>query len=670
MRASVARIATTILVGMLVVACAPAPSPSSTPASSALLSAATLAPGTLSPTQVVPSISPVTPVGLTPGVIAAGSNHTCALTTGRGVECWGANDSGQLGDGTTIDRGTPVGVSGLASGVTAVVAGGSHTCALASGKVMCWGARLGIQGEVYDSTPVGVVGLPSGVSAITAGFDHVCALTNAGAVSCWGAAPGSGKPTYSTTPVGIPGLSSGVSAIAAGEIHTCALMSGGGVRCWGNGGYGQLGNRKNDDRTVPVNVSGLDRGVTAIAAGGLHTCALTNGGLVRCWGDGLNGQSGTSNASNVPVDVPGLTGPVAAIAAGAFHTCALPSGGGVTCWGANESGQLGDGTTRASIVPVAALGLSSGVTAIAAGTDHTCAVTSDARVTCWGSNGRGQLGSVQRCISNSVPVAVGTPSSEPTGVPNGQIAHPTGRTDVILRFDNGPDHSVSDLGGERFEPGPEFTLYGDGTAIFRNDLAHPPAAEGPIVRSRPFKIAHLTDAQVQDLLRFALGKGGLWSACERYETRGIVDFSGSLVFTVRAGGLDKVVTDAGADAPFAALSDRLRNLDRGGAISSKTWVAGRYWGVLLDATLFIKEGLLPAVSKMGAVRWPWPGIAPAAFVGSDGPSDGRRVMSKAEAAVVGLSRNGGVVQRIYVRGPNGKTIYSFSLWPILPDETP
>ena len=229
---------------------------------------------------------------------------------------------------------------------------------------------------------------------------------------------------------------------------------------------------------------------------------------------------------------------------------------------------------------------------------------------------------------------------------------------------------MGELPGEVFQPGPEFTLYGDGTVIFGNERAQPPPAEGLIIRGRPFTIGQLDEAQVQSLLRFALGEGGLGDACERYETQA-VDYFGSSLFTIRAGGLDKRVEVFGGEAPFAALEDHLRDFDAGGNLPTQVWVPGRYWGNLFEAANAVEVGVLPDPREVGSAPWPWPGIVPAAFLGPPDPDgeQGRRVMSAVEAAVLGLSDNGGVVQRIYLLGPDGATIYSFSMWPMLPDET-
>ncbi len=301
--------------------------------------------------------------GLTSGVVAvaAGEGHTCALTSAGGVKCWGKNYYGALGNttnsGTNNSNSTPLDVSGLTSGVVAIAAGTDHTCALTSaGGVKCWGNnQYGQLGDTTTSgnitpnpTPADVSGLTSGVVAIAAGGVHTCALTGAGGVKCWGNA--------NPTPVDVSGLTSGVIAIAAGGGHTCALTSAGGLKCWGANDYGQLGDGTSDAgaHPTPVNVSGLTSGVAAVVAGQSFTCALISGGGVKCWGANDYGELGTtanSSANPTPVDVSGLTSGVSAIAAGDLHACALTSAGGVKCWGLNNDGQLGDTTNNGTTYP-------------------------------------------------------------------------------------------------------------------------------------------------------------------------------------------------------------------------------------------------------------------------------------------------------------------------------
>jgi alpha-tubulin suppressor-like RCC1 family protein len=158
--------------------------------------------------------------------------------------------------------------------------------------------------------------------------------------------------------VNVAGLTSRITAIAAGGVYTCALTSVGGVKCWGDNYDGELGDgTKLMEHSVPVDVIGLTRGIVAISAGLNHTCSLTLGGGVKCWGLNVFGElgDGTTSLRLTPVDVIGLVNGVVAITAGDFHTCALMSAGGVKCWGSNYLGLLGNGTTTSSAVPVGAM---------------------------------------------------------------------------------------------------------------------------------------------------------------------------------------------------------------------------------------------------------------------------------------------------------------------------
>ena len=348
--------------------------------------------------------------------IAAGNGHTCAVTTTGTVKCWGLNFFGQLGDNSTTYRATPVDViAGQSlpplSGVSAITTGGNHTCVLIGGGAKCWGAndqgQLGDGSTTQRLTPVDVSGLTAGVVSITAAATHTCAVTSGGGAKCWGANLPSrlGDNTFnqSSTPVDViqsPPLAvlAGATTVAAhaNSVHTCAIV-GSGVRCWGSDIYGQLGIDMPSlivSRTA-LAVVGLGSGVSALALGGAHSCALTTGGGIQCWGNNsFGGQLGDNTMTDrrTPVDVAGLTAGVAAITAGSSHTCALTTGGGAKCWGNNNIGQLGDNSMTMRLTAVDVSGLASGVTAIAAGETHTCALISNGGVKCWGFNGYGQLG--------------------------------------------------------------------------------------------------------------------------------------------------------------------------------------------------------------------------------------------------------------------------------------
>jgi hypothetical protein len=228
--------------------------------------------------------------------ISAGTNHTCAIRRGD-LYCWGSNGQGQLGDPRRSSdiADTPSPVPGM-RGVTSLSAGGQHTCALRSEQVWCWGDNL--KGQVGE----GGVGRPVREP------QRIIALEN-------------------------------ISTLSAGLAHTCALQNGA-PWCWGNNATGQLGNNSFADSAIPALLdSQLARGVSAISAGGNHTCALLSSSLY-CWGSNAKNQTGNGDVqSPTPARIDGFADNVTTIATGANHTCAAREGE-VWCWGDNSMQQV------------------------------------------------------------------------------------------------------------------------------------------------------------------------------------------------------------------------------------------------------------------------------------------------------------------------------------------
>jgi alpha-tubulin suppressor-like RCC1 family protein len=310
-------------------------------------------------------------VGLTDVVqLTAGNRYACAVIVDGTIRCWGRNDQGQLGDGTKIDRSTPVQVIPIENAV-GIGTGANHACAvLADTTARCWGR--GNSGQLGDGhwqnrlTPVAVSNL-SGVVSVAPGGLNTCALLDGGTVSCWGnnggGQLGQGGDTpgrNSNVPLSVPGLAS-VSAISSGQDHLCVVANGA-VFCWGSGTFGQTGwaPAEGDSTSSPRKIYGSD-GAFALGAGTFHTCALIESPSViqsdfpnaRCWGDNTYGQLGNGNSGNSSRDARIVWDPFGPpreyrgiedgieIVGGLSHTCSIIRGQVALCWGSNWAGELG-----------------------------------------------------------------------------------------------------------------------------------------------------------------------------------------------------------------------------------------------------------------------------------------------------------------------------------------
>jgi alpha-tubulin suppressor-like RCC1 family protein len=393
-------------------------------------------PGTIGVSAAVGDLAPVAfsiaalnPVAFTS--ISAGFDHTCGVTAAGDAYCWGTNELGQLGDGSTTDQVNPVLVSGGLS-FTAVSAGLQYTCGVtAGGAAYCWG-RNGI-GQLGDGTtsdhdaPAPVSGGLS-FTTVVAGTVHTCGVTTVGAAYCWGSngfgEVGDGSTSHRLAPVPVAG---GVSfvGVGVGSLHSCGLTGAGSAYCWGSNFSGLLGDGTTTDRLSPVPVAG---GVSfaSLAVSFSHTCAATAAGAGYCWGWNREGElgvgtatgpetcvfplplgeEGSTDCSTVPRSVAGdLSFTSLSRGTHNLQTCGVTAAGAAYCWGYNVNGELGTGTTTGpescdqvnspdvacSTAPVPVAG-GAIFAQTSAGQAHTCGVTAAGVAYCWGFNGNGQLG--------------------------------------------------------------------------------------------------------------------------------------------------------------------------------------------------------------------------------------------------------------------------------------
>jgi alpha-tubulin suppressor-like RCC1 family protein len=347
--------------------------------------------------------------------ISIGQFHVCARKSSGQLACWGRNDVGQLGDGTQVDRFSPVTPSLLK--VVQVSVAEKSTCArFEDGTTKCWG--LNNAGQLGDGTianslvPKTVVGLTNTLFS-TSGQRHYCALEYGGALYCWGAnfagQIGNGVTSVSVhTPTRVGTLTNVVETVV-NDFFSCARMTDNTVQCWGDNSAGQLGDGTTVDHYSPAPVKNLSN-VTQLTLSDDTACARLADGTVRCWGSGYQGQFGDGTIlrdSLTPVAPSGLGTNVTKVVAGYYHVCALKSTGRVFCWGFNEKGQLGNGSYTTQALPVQVSGITDAVD-IAANFGVTCARRATGALLCWGANEHGQLG---------LGAADNNPHPNPTQVP-------------------------------------------------------------------------------------------------------------------------------------------------------------------------------------------------------------------------------------------------------------
>jgi alpha-tubulin suppressor-like RCC1 family protein len=357
--------------------------------------------------------------------VSTGLSHALVADPSGRVLAWGANGSGQLGNGTTSATSTPVQVWGVSNALPTpggVAAGDTHSLAVvADGVVLAWGGngsgQLGNNSTIASSAPLVVPGL-SGVVAVAAGGAYSMALKSDGTVWTWGLNSngqlGLGNTTNRLVPTQVTALSSVVS-IGAGATFAFAVRSDGTVRSWGLNSSGQLGDGTTTQRTAPVTVTGLTGVSTrpgAVDGGSNHALAAKADGTVVAWGANASGQLGSNPAtvasSLTAIAVPGLTA-VARVGAGVQDSLAVRSDGTARTWGANTTGQLGNGSTTNSWPPVTVNGGLTALGPISGGSGFSATSQANGTVWTWGGNASGQLGNGNTTTNTSPVAVVGTP---------------------------------------------------------------------------------------------------------------------------------------------------------------------------------------------------------------------------------------------------------------------
>lgn len=347
--------------------------------------------------------------------VATGESHSCAILSDQTVVCWGLNSSGQLGLGNKTDSLKAMPVSGLA-GVTDLVAGNNHTCALAGGSIFCWGAdaagQLATNSTVVKTVPTlidsSVLNVNDALS-LSAGGNMTCALRAGGALACWGentyGQVGDGTTTNRSVPRAITVVGVTFSQIDTGGEHTCAVTATNTTLCWGRNHLNQLG-----DETYANASSPRSNGMTSVSevtTGESHTCAQFSDHSVKCWGNNPSNVrlgDGNVDVTKIPYNFITLAN-IIDVAQGTDFFCALDDGGSVYCMGSNGRGQLGDGTTGARTFPGAVIGITTAVE-VEAGDDFACALLADSSVSCWGGNDTGSFGD-GTSTSSLLPKATG-----------------------------------------------------------------------------------------------------------------------------------------------------------------------------------------------------------------------------------------------------------------------
>lgn len=320
--------------------------------------------------------------------VAAAQQHTCALHGDGSLYCWGGNQVGQIGDGTTTERDAPVRI-GTATWL-AVASRIDHTCGIeADHTLWCWGLNKGDLGHVFP-TGTYIVPDPAQVignwSMVATGDGFTCGLHDDATLWCFGGYyPWDSVEPFTPTQIGTATW----QAISAGNRHVCGIQADGSLWCWGFADFGQAGP---GGSTTPTRI-GNDTW-RRVSAGGWSTCAITSTGQLRCWGDNRYDELAATTPAMTSTQTAVLLGGQdltdwTDVSVGTYYACARRTDGSVWCWGANQHGQLAQPSSVANATPTQLAGTWRTVTA---GVEHTCAIAEDYSLWCVGADGFNELG--------------------------------------------------------------------------------------------------------------------------------------------------------------------------------------------------------------------------------------------------------------------------------------
>jgi alpha-tubulin suppressor-like RCC1 family protein len=393
--------------------------------------------------------------------VDCGAGYTAAIKTDGTLWTWGANSSGQLGDGTTSNRSSPGTTAGGGTNWKQVSAGELHTAAIKTdGTLWGWGlndsGQLGIDPFKYRGSPVTTARGGNDWAQVSCGYRNSAGITVYGELWVWGCYSGSGSLDYVFSPVTVAGGGTNWAQVSCGDDHTAAIKTDGTLWTWGVNTSGKLGDGTTTSRLSPGTTAGGGTNWAQVStAYGFYTAAIKTDGTLWTWGANDYGQlgDGTTTSRRSPGTTAGGGTNWAQVSCGYNHTAAIKTDGTLWTWGVNTSGKLGDGTTTSRSSPGTTAGGGTNWAQVSCGVDHTAAIKTDGTLWTWGRNDYGQLGDGTTTSRSSPGTTAGggTNWAQVSFVSDGTIAIKTDGTLWTWGYD--PDNSshwspVTTFGGD------------------------------------------------------------------------------------------------------------------------------------------------------------------------------------------------------------------------------